>query len=96
MGRRSPENSTPKKTNNSIKELVGNDENRYLAPDPNKTMVNITNETSDAHKNSLKEEVMEEITEKHMEKLLDIKQLNGLRQDFNKLQSKTKETTNER
>jgi hypothetical protein len=37
MGRRrKPENPTPKKTNNSIKELVGNEENEYPVPDPNR------------------------------------------------------------
>jgi hypothetical protein len=28
---------------------VGNEENQYLAPDPNKTMIDITNELSDTH-----------------------------------------------
>jgi hypothetical protein len=39
---------TPQK-NNSIEDLVGNEENGYLVPDPNKTMTNITNEPSDTH-----------------------------------------------
>jgi hypothetical protein len=30
---------------------VGNEENGYLVPDPNKTMINVFNEPSDAHKN---------------------------------------------
>jgi hypothetical protein len=29
---------------------VGNEENEYPVPDPNKTMINVTNEPSDAHK----------------------------------------------
>jgi hypothetical protein len=33
----------------SMKDLVGSEENGYPIPDPNKTIVNITNEPSDAH-----------------------------------------------
>jgi hypothetical protein len=40
---------------------VGNEENEYPVPNPNKTMINITNELSDTHKKSIKEETMEEI-----------------------------------
>jgi cell division ATPase FtsA len=73
MGRRRrPGNLTPQKTNNSIEELMGNEESEYLVPDPKRTMINITSELSDAHKKSLKEEIMDEITEKLMEKLQDI------------------------
>jgi hypothetical protein len=47
---------------------VGNEENRYPVSDPNKTMVNITNEPRDIHKKkSLKEEILEEVTEKLMD-----------------------------
>jgi hypothetical protein len=50
---------------------VGNEENAYPFPDHNRTMVNITNELSDVHKNSLKKKIMKEITEKIMKKLQD-------------------------
>jgi hypothetical protein len=66
-----PRNPTCQKTNISIEDSVGNEENKYSVPDPNKTIINITNEVSDTHKNSLKEEFMDEITEKLMEKLQD-------------------------
>jgi hypothetical protein len=49
MGRRRDRNHTPQK-NNSIEDSVGNEENGYPVPDPNKTMINVTEETSDAHK----------------------------------------------
>jgi hypothetical protein len=65
MGRRRRQgNSTPQK-NNSIEDLVGN-ENEYTVPDPNRMMINITN---DVHKTSLKEEIMDKLIEKLMEKL---------------------------
>jgi hypothetical protein len=38
------------KKKNSTEDLVGNEENGYPVLDPNKTMINITNEPSDAHK----------------------------------------------
>jgi hypothetical protein len=37
--------------NNSLKDLVGR---KFPVPDPKKTMINITNEPSGAHKKSLK------------------------------------------
>jgi archaellum component FlaC len=79
-------------------------------------MINVTNEPSDTHIKSLKEEILEYITEKFMEKMLDMinqnvqdilkkfhdiknkehektqKQINELREDFNKQQSETKDT----
>jgi hypothetical protein len=52
---------------------VENEENEYLVPDPNRTMINITNAHSDTHKKkSLKKEIMDGITEKLMEKLQDM------------------------
>jgi hypothetical protein len=51
---------------------VGNEENEYPVPDPNRTMINITNELSDFHRKSLKEKIMDEIIEKLMEKLQDM------------------------
>jgi hypothetical protein len=106
--------------NNSIEDSVGNEENGHTAPDPNKTMINITKEPSDTQKKSLKEEIFKKITEKHLKKILDMvnqnvqdvlkkfqdtknkehektqKQLNELREDFNKHQSETKDTIKKR
>jgi hypothetical protein len=48
--RRRPENSILQKTNNSIKDLVGNKENEYPVPDQNRTMLFMTNKLSDIHK----------------------------------------------
>jgi hypothetical protein len=35
---------------NSIQDSVGNEENGYPVPDLNKTMINVTKETSNTHK----------------------------------------------
>jgi two-component sensor histidine kinase len=51
----------------SILDLEGNEENGYLVPDPNKTMINDTKKHSDAHKNTLKEEITEKF-----KKILDM------------------------
>jgi hypothetical protein len=49
---------------------MGNEENGYPILDPNKTMINVANKTSDTYKKeSLKDEIMKDITEKLMEKL---------------------------
>jgi hypothetical protein len=40
-----------KKNNNSLEDSVGNEENGYPVPDPNKTTINITKEPIDAYKN---------------------------------------------
>jgi uncharacterized protein (UPF0305 family) len=93
---------------NSIQYSVGNEENGYTIQDLNKTMINITKEPSDTHINTLKEEILEDITKKFMERIPDMvnqnvqdafkrvqdtknkeyektqKQLNELREDFNK------------
>jgi hypothetical protein len=50
---------------------VGNEKNGYQVPDPNKTVKNVTKEPSDAYKKSLKEEILEEITDKLMVTILD-------------------------
>jgi hypothetical protein len=61
-----------KKQNNSIQDSVGNKENGYPNPDLNKTMINVTKKPSDIHIKILKEEIVEDITEEFMEKILDM------------------------
>jgi hypothetical protein len=63
MGRRRRRdgNNSPQK-NNFIQDSEGNEENRCPVPDPNKTKINDTKEPSGAHKNNLKEEILQVIT----------------------------------
>jgi hypothetical protein len=56
---------------NSIQDLVGNEENGYPVPDLNKTMINVTKEPSDTYIKNLKEEFLEEFSEKFM-KIVDM------------------------
>jgi hypothetical protein len=58
--------------NNLIQDSERNEENRYTVPDPNKTKINDTKEPSNAHRNILKEEILQEITENFMEKILEV------------------------
>jgi ABC-type dipeptide/oligopeptide/nickel transport system ATPase subunit len=51
---------------------VGNEENGYPVPDLNKTIINVTKEPSNTHIKTFKEEILEAITEKFMEKILDM------------------------
>jgi hypothetical protein len=67
--RRRQENPTPKKTNNSIEDLVQNEENEYPVPDPNRTMINIPMSSVTPTKKSLTEETVDKINEKLREKL---------------------------
>jgi hypothetical protein len=45
---------------------VGNEENGYPVPDLHKTITNVTKEPSDTNIKTLKEEILEEISEKFL------------------------------
>jgi hypothetical protein len=70
MGRlkRDGKHSSPK--NNLIQNSEGNEENGYPVPDSNKTKIHYPKETNEAHKNTLKEEILQVITENFMQMLL--------------------------
>jgi hypothetical protein len=72
MGRwkRDGNQSSPKY--NLIQDSEGNEENGYPVPDSNKTKINYAKEPNEAHKNMLKEEILQVITEDFMEMLLDM------------------------
>jgi hypothetical protein len=65
-------NHSHQKKKNLIHDSEGKEENRYPVPDPKKTKINDTKEPSDAHKNTLEEEILQEITENFKEKILDM------------------------
>jgi hypothetical protein len=66
MGRRQG-NYTHQKNKNKMNNSPQNPKQFNGIPDPNKTMINITKEPSDAHIKNLKDEILEEITEKFTE-----------------------------
>jgi hypothetical protein len=48
---------------------VGNEENGQPVPDLNKTIINVTKKPNDTQIKTLKEEILEDITKKFMEKI---------------------------
>jgi hypothetical protein len=58
--------------NNLIQDSEGNEENGYPVLDTNKTKINDTNKPNDVHKNTLKEEILQVMTENFMEMILDM------------------------
>jgi hypothetical protein len=50
------------------KEPEGNEENRYPDSDSNKTKRNYTKESNEAHKNNLKEEILQVINKNFIER----------------------------
>jgi predicted house-cleaning noncanonical NTP pyrophosphatase (MazG superfamily) len=63
-------NHSPPK-NKVVEDLEWN-ENGYSEPDSNKTKINYTEEYNEAHKNTLKEEILQVINENVIEMLLDM------------------------
>jgi hypothetical protein len=58
--------------NNLVQDSEKNEENGYSVSDLNKTVINDPKEPSNAHKNTLKEEILQEVTENFVEKILDL------------------------
>jgi hypothetical protein len=53
MGRRKRDGNHFPPKNNALENSKGNKENGYSVPDSNKTKINDTKESNDAHKNNL-------------------------------------------
>jgi hypothetical protein len=58
--------------NEVVHDSEGNEENGYPYPDSNKTKINYTKEPNKAHKNMLKEEILQVINENFIQMLLDM------------------------
>jgi hypothetical protein len=77
---------------NLIQDSEGNEKNRYSVLGSNKTKINDDKDTNDAHKNMLKEEILQVIAENFMEMLLDMVNQN-VQEALKKLQdTKSKDT----
>jgi hypothetical protein len=55
-----------------VQEPEGNEENRYSDPDSNKMKTNYAKEPNEAHKNNLKEHILQVINENFIEMMLDM------------------------
>jgi hypothetical protein len=72
MVRRRRDGSHSPQKNKSIQNSVGNEENGYPVPDLKKTTINVTKELNDALKKKKPSRNLEEISEKFMEKILNM------------------------
>jgi hypothetical protein len=71
MGRQKMDGNHSLPKNKLVQDSEGNEENGYPVTDPNKTKIYYPKEPNEAHKNILKEEILQEISENFMEMLLD-------------------------
>jgi hypothetical protein len=72
MGRRKRDGNHFPPKSNLIQDSEGNEEYRFPVPGSNKTKINDNKEPNNVHKNTLKEEILQVITENFMEILLDM------------------------
>jgi hypothetical protein len=85
-----------------VQEPEGNEENRYSDPDYNKMKINYAKAPNEAHKNNLKEEILQVINENFVEMILDMVNQNvqktlkkfqdNKNREFEKVQEEIKET----
>jgi hypothetical protein len=101
MGRRKrDENHSPPK-NKLTQDSEGNGENGYPVSDSNKRKISYAKEPNEAHKNTLKEEILKVITENFMEMLIDMvhqnvqEALKKFQDNKNKEYEKTQKQINE-
>jgi hypothetical protein len=72
MGRQKRDGNHSSPKNKLVQDSEQNEENGYPEPDSNKTKINYNKGPNEAHKNNLKEEIMQVINENFIEMLLDM------------------------
>jgi hypothetical protein len=72
MGRQKKQGKQFPHSKKLVSEPEENEENRYSDPDSEKMKINYAKEPNEAHKNILKEEILQVINEKFIEMVLDI------------------------
>jgi hypothetical protein len=102
MGRQKKEGKHFPPNNKLVQEPEGNEENRCPDPEYNRTKINYAKEPNEAHKNSLKEEILQVINENFIKIILDMVNQNvqetlkkfqdNKNREFEKAQEQTKET----
>jgi hypothetical protein len=100
-GRRKRDGNHSPHKNKLVQDSEGNEENGYPDPDSNKTKINYVKEPNKAHKNTLKEAILQLITENFMEMLLNVVNQNiqeafkQFQENKNKKYEKTQKQINE-
>jgi hypothetical protein len=101
MERRKRDGNHSNQKNNLIQNSERNEENGHSVPDSNKSKINDAKQPNDVHKNNLKEDILQVITENFVEMILDmvnqnvqeaLKKFQGTK---NKEYKKTQEQINE-
>jgi hypothetical protein len=72
VGRRKRDGNHSHSQNKLIQDLGANEENSYPVPDFNKTEMKYAKEPKEAHKNTMKEEILQIIMENFLEMILDM------------------------
>jgi hypothetical protein len=72
MGRQKKQGNQFPHSKKLVQELEGNEENRYSDPDSNKMKIIYTKGFNEAHKNNLKEDILQVLSENFIEMILDM------------------------
>jgi hypothetical protein len=72
MGRQKKQGNQSPQSKKLVQEPEGNEENRYSDPDSNKMKINYTKEPNEAHKNNLKEDILQVLNENFIEMILGV------------------------
>jgi molecular chaperone DnaK (HSP70) len=89
MGRQKRDGNHSPPQNNLIQNSEGNEENGYPVLESNKTKINDSKEPNNVHKDTVKEEILQVITENFMEMLLHV-----VNQNVQEAQKKFQDTKN--
>jgi uncharacterized protein YukE len=71
MGRQKKQGNQFPHSKTLVQESEGNEENRYSDPDSNKMKINYAKKRNEAHKNNLKEDILQVLNEHRIEMILD-------------------------
>jgi hypothetical protein len=102
MGRQKKQGNQFTHSKKLVQEPEGNEEKRYSDLDSNKMKINYAKEPNEAHKNTLKEDILQVLNEKFIEMMLDMVNQNvqetlkkfqdNKNREFEKAKEETKET----
>jgi hypothetical protein len=71
MGRQKKQGNQFPHSKKLVQEPEKNEENRYLHPDSNKMKINYVKGPNEAHKNNLKDDILQVLNENFIEMILD-------------------------
>jgi hypothetical protein len=72
MGRQKKQGNQSLHSKKLVQEPEGNEENTYSDPDSNKMKINYAKQPNEAHKNNLKEDILQVLNENFIELILEM------------------------